>query len=418
MSDSMKILMVNTEYQRGGAAGIARALHRELSRLEGFESLFAYGRGAVAQEPGTVRFAFQAEMYLHALLTRATGIQGYGTWLSTRRLIKLIRDWKPDIIHFHNIHGYYLDLSIAEVVGRLGIPVVWTLHDAWPLSGRCAHFLDCERWKTGCGKCPYLREYPKAYFDSSAWMWPRKRRLLGGVWNPVIVSPSRWLASLVKEACNGRCRVEVIPHGIDTGVFRPYSREQVRKELGLPLEKKIVLFAAAKLTAKLKGIDYFFEALNFVKVDNVMVLLVGGEVDMGKKPPASIELRSLGYVRDVEVMAKVYSAVDIFCITSLSETFGLVVTEAMACGIPIVGFAVGGISEQVAEGCGKLVSLGDTRALGEAITNLLKDDVARERMGSRCRERAEQEYSLQRFVERHVALYRKVVGSKCSETGG
>ena len=172
----MQILIVNTVYKRGGAAGIAQTLHRELNLLEGWESLFAYGRGSKVDDPGTIRFALQPEIYLHLALTRLTGLQGYGTWLSTRRLIRLIREWEPDIIHFHNIHSYYLDLSIAKAVAKLGIPVVWTLHDAWPLSGRCAYFLDCERWKLGCGKCPkcpYLREYPKTYLDSSAWMWPK-----------------------------------------------------------------------------------------------------------------------------------------------------------------------------------------------------------------------------------------------------
>jgi len=209
----MRILIVNTVYKRGGGSGIAQTLHRELNRLDGWESLFAYGRGAKAREPGTIRFALQPEVYLHVALTRLTGLQGYGTWLSTKRLIRLIREWKPDVIHFHNIHDYYLNLGIAKAVDRIGIPVVWTLHDAWSLSGRCGYFLDCGRWKTGCGRCPYPSEYPKTYFDSSAWMWPRKRKLLGEVWKPVIVTPSKWLAALVTEACNGRCDVKVILPG-------------------------------------------------------------------------------------------------------------------------------------------------------------------------------------------------------------
>lgn len=405
----MRVLIVNTEYKRGGAAGIAQTLHRELNRIEGFESLFAYGRGSAKQEPGTLRFALQGEVYLHALLTRITGIQGYGTWLSTRRLIRVIQDWKPDIIHFHNIHGYYLDLSIAEAVGRLGIPVVWTLHDPWPLTGRCAYFLDCERWKTGCGKCPYPRESPKSYFDSSAWMWPRKRRLLGEVWKLVIVSPSRWLANLVEEVCNGRCRVEVIPNGIDTNVFRPFNRDQVRKGLGLPLKKKIVLFAAARPGVKRKGAAQFIEALKFVKAKDWMVVLVGRETGMGVQFPRGIELRNLGYVRGAEAMAKLYSAAELYCITSLADNFPTTVLEAMACGTPVVGFAVGGIPEQVTEDCGNLVPLADTSALGKAITELLNDDDTREKMGIRCRQRAEQEYNMQRFIDRHIKLYRELV---------
>lgn len=406
----MRVLIVNTTYKRGGAAGIAQTLHRELSRLEGYESLFAYGRGAVEQGPGTIRFALQVEVYLHILLTRITGIQGYGSWLSTRRLIKLIRDWKPDIIHFHNIHGYYLDLSVAEAVGNFRIPVVWTLHDAWPLTGRCASFLGCGRWRTGCGRCPYPREYPKAYFDSSAWMWPRKRRLLCEVWRPVIVTPSRWLAELVLEASGGNCRVEVIPNGVDTNAFRPLDRAQARRELGLPPEKRIVLFAAANPAVELKGARYFFKSLQYVEADHWMALAVGKKIDARKWLQPGIELRQLGYVRRSQAMAKVYSAADLYCITSLDDNFPTTVLEAMACGIPIVGFATGGIPEQVQESCGHLVSPRDAKALGKVITALLNDDEVRRQMAHNCRKRAEQEYSLPRFVERHLALYREVVG--------
>jgi len=405
----MRILIVNTVYKRGGAAGIAQMLHRELNRLDGWESLFAYGRGPKAKEDRTVRFALQPEVYLHIALTRLTGIQGYGTWFSTRRLIRLIRKWKPDVIHFHNLHGYYLDLSIAKAVDKLGIPVVWTLHDAWPLSGRCAYFLDCERWKTGCGKCPYMKEYPKTYFDSSAWMWPRKRKLLGEVWNPVIVTPSRWLANLVTETCNGKLRVEVIPNGIDTTAFHPVNRLQARKELGLPEDRKIVLFAANRPSVKRKGIIYFFEALKYVRADNWMALAVGGAVDFGTWVPKSVKVQQLGHVKGAETMAKVYSAADLYCITSLADTFPTTVLESMACGTPVVGFAIGGIPEQVTEDCGHLVAPGDAKALGEAITNLLNDETKLKKMGENCRKRTEREYNLQLFIERHLALYCELV---------
>lgn len=408
----MRVLIVNTVYKRGGAAGIAQTLHRELNRLEGWESLFAYGRGPKVNESGVVRFVLQPEVYLHLLLTRLSGIQGYGTWLSTKRLIRLIRQWKPDVIHFHNIHGYYLDLSIAEAVGDLGIPVVWTLHDAWPLTGRCAHFLDCGRWRTGCGRCPYPGEYPKAYIDNSAWMWRKKRGLLGKIWKPVIITPSCWLADLVRGASKEGCRIEVIPNGIDTNVFRPLNSDQAKKELGLPLDKKIILFVALNPAVELKGIQYFFDALKFVQADNWIAVVAGRKIDYKKGHPLGVEVRQLGYVRGSQAMAKVYSAADLYCITSLAETFPTAVLEAMACGTPVVGFAVGGIPEQVVKGYGKLVAPRDARALGRAITDLLNDNAMQKQMADRCRKRAEREYNLQRFVERHLALYRELASEK------
>jgi len=399
-------------YKRGGAAGIAQTLHHELNSLDGWESVLAYGRGLKAKELGTVRFALKPEVYLHIALTRLTGLQGYGTLLSTKRLIRLIKEWKPDIIHFHNIHGYYLELSIAKTVGKMGIPVVWTLHDTWPLSGRCAYFLDCDRWKTGCGRCPYPKEYPKTYFDSSAWMWPKKRKLLGEDWKPVIITPSRWLATLVAEACHGRSRVEVIPNGIDTAVFRPVDRLQARKNLRLPENRKIVLFAANKPSVKRKGSMYFFAALKYVQSDNWMALAVGGALDFVKWVPRGVEVQQLGYVKEASAMAKVYSAADLYCITSLADNFPTTVLESMACGTPVVGFDVGGIIEQVTEECGQLVTLYDVKALGQSITELLNDDAKRKKMEELCRKRVEQEYNLKTFIEHHLALYRKVIREK------
>lgn len=407
----MKILIINTAYKRGGAAGIAQALHQMLNFLDGCESLFAYGRGVQPRDLRAVRFSLQAEVYLHAFLTRATGFQGYGTWLSTRRLTQLIRQWKPDVIHFHNIHGYYLDLSIVKEVGDLGIPVVWTLHDVWSLTGRCSFFLDCDHWRTGCGKCPYPREYPKAYFDSSSWMWRRKRKLLWNVnvWNPVIVTPSRWLADLVREVATTH-RVVVIPNGIDTQLFQPRDRQEARRKLGLPSDKKIVLFAATKLGEKRKGARYFFESLPYVRTGRWMAVTVGKTVNLPTALEGGADIKQLGYLSGRESMADAYNAADLFCITSLADNLPTTVLESMSCGTPVVGFAVGGIPEQVTEDCGRLVPPGDARALGMAITALLNDDQLRRTMGTRCRERAMREYSLERFLERYLQLYQELSG--------
>lgn len=405
----MKVLMVNTKYTRGGAARIARTLHRAVNASPNHESLFAYGRGPTEQGSQAVRFALQPEVYLHALITRLTGMQGYGTWVSTRRLLRLIQDWKPDVIHFHNIHGYYLDLSIARAVGKLEIPVVWTLHDAWPLTGRCAYFFECNRWRTGCGHCPDLRSYPRTFIDRSAMMWRRKRKLLGGVWSPVIVTPSQWLGNLASEASAGRCRVEVIPNGIDTQLFRPRDRSEVREELGLPNDKKIVLFAAADLADERKGAKYFFESLSSVEADKWMAVTVGKRIDVRRMLNRQVEIKQLGYVAGSEAMAKVYSAADLFCITSLDDNFPTTVLESSACGTPVVGFRVGGIPEQLTDDCGILVEPRDAQGLGRAITQLLQDDSLRESMSGNCRDRAVAEYSVAKFRDRYMKVYNRAV---------
>lgn len=406
----MKVLFVNTEYARGGAAQIARTLHQTVGASSVHDSVFAYGRGSRSPDPLAVRFAFQPEVYLHAFLTRAVGLQGYGTYLSTRRLLRLIQRCKPDVIHFHNIHGYYLDLRIAEAAGKLGIPLVWTLHDVWPLTGRCAYFFECNRWKVGCGQCSRMYSYPGTLVDSSSLMWRKKRKLLGGVWNPVIVSPSQWLGTLASEASAGRCRVKTIPNGIDTQLFRPRDRADAREELGLPSDKKIVLLAAADLADERKGTQYFFECLRFVAIGEWMVVTVGKRTDARKTPDHRVEIKQLGYVSGSEAMSTVYCAADLFCITSLDDNFPTTVLESLSCGTPVVGFRVGGIPEQVPDDCGILVEPKDAEALAGGIERLLGDDTLREKMGHRCREKALMEYSIETFTNRHINLYNEIVG--------
>jgi len=183
----MKILMINSEYHRGGAAEIARTLYQSLNKKEETVCHFAYGRGKDPEEDTIYKFAFLAEIYLQGFLTRTTGLQGYGSRLTTKRLENYIIKEKFDLIHLHNIHGYYLNLCFIDFFKKINVPIVWTLHDGWAMTGRCAYWFDCEKWKVGCGNCPYLSSYPKSYFDSSNFMWNKKKSYFSSEWNPVII---------------------------------------------------------------------------------------------------------------------------------------------------------------------------------------------------------------------------------------
>jgi len=404
----MKVLMVNTEYSRGGASHIARTLHNAFNATPGVLSYFAYGRGQNVRDEKALRFAWQLEVYLHAFLTRTTGLQGYGSWCSTKRLVRLIRAWKPDIVHLHNLHGYYLNFSIAKSLGRLGIPIVWTLHDGYPITGRCAYWFECNRWKTGCGCCPDLSRYPKTYLDSSAFMWKRKRECFTQEWNPIIVCPSQWLADRVKESFLRKFRIEVIPNGIDAQTFRPRDGTAIRERLEIPKDKKVVLFVAADLRDERKGVKYFFEALQHVKMDNWIVLTLGRKVSLPREIGPGVEVKQLGYISSQEELAQIYSAADVFCITSVDDNFPTTVLESLACGTPVVGFRVGGIPEQVTKNCGILVSPKNAKALGMAITHLLQNNELREKMGRDCRARAVAYYSIETFRDRYMKLYQEL----------
>jgi len=405
----MKILMVNTTFLRGGAAKVAKTLYNDLNKTPGFSSYFAYGRGVGPADKKAFKFACQLEVYLHAFLTRTTGLQGYGSYLSTRRLEKFILKEKFDLIHLHNLHGYYLNLSFVRFLGKLNIPIVWTLHDGWAITGRCAYLFECEKWKKGCGNCSNLSWYPKTYFDSSALMWKKKKEYFASEWNPVIVCPSQWLADKVKESYLSRFKVEVIPNGVDTEIFKPKDKIEIRKKLRISPDKKVILFVAANLKDERKGVEFFLKTLQHIKADNWIGLTIGKKINFNQEAMMAGSIKQLGYVSDKNLISDIYNTADIFCITSLDEVFGLTITESMACGIPVVGFKVGGIPEQVTDDCGILVKPKNVQDLAEAMEVLLKDDEKRRAFGINCRKRVLENYSVEKFKERYIGLYKNLL---------
>jgi len=240
-------------------------------------------------------------------------------------------------------------------------------------------------------------------------MWKRKKHYFTQGWDPAIVTPSQWLADRVRESYLSKYRTEVIPNGIDTETFSPRDRIASRKRLGIPLEKRVILFVAADLNDERKGARYFFESLRYIKANNYMVLTLGKRMNLNGKLSGRADVKQLGYIADRDSLAEVYSAADVFCISSLDDNFPTTVLESMACGTPVVGFKVGGIPEQVTEDCGNLVSPKDARALGIAITKLLLDEDLRDRMSTNCRARAVSHYTLEAFRDRYIELYHEIV---------
>ena len=405
----MKILMVNTEFNRGGAAQIARTLFQSLNQKNEFECYFAYGRGEKIDDERTIKFAYLPEVYSQGLLTRCFGLQGYGSWFSTKRLEKFIIKEKFDLIHLHNLHGYYLNLDFIKFLGRLNIPAVWTLHDGWPITGRCAYWFDCEKWKTGCEKCSDLNRYPKTFIDSSSFMWKKKKEYFNSGWNPIIVCPSQWLADKVKESYLSKYQVKVIPNAIDIEIFKPKVKDFIRKKLKVSSNRKVILFAAANLRDERKGVKFFFDSLKYIEASNYLVLTIGKKINLTEGIKVGVDIRQLGYVHDKKLLSEIYNAADIFCITSIDEVFGLTVTESMACSIPVVGFRVGGIPEQVTEDCGILVNPKDSEALCRVLEKLLNDDKLRKKFSENCIKRVLQNYTIEKFTDNYIKVYNEII---------
>lgn len=403
----MRVMVVNTTDSGGGAARMASLLHGELSNTPGVESHFAVGRRRRRESPGVKKLSSVAESGLHLVLTRLTGMQGYGTPLATRRLVRLVQGWRPDVVHVHNVHGYYLDLDWVVRLrdgGWYG-PIVWTLHDTWALTGRCAYFMECDRWLRGCGRCPDLKRYPRTFFDTSGLMWKKKRAAFTTDRGLSLVCPSRWLASAARRSFLGDLEVKVIPNGVDTEEFVSTNGEGFRRRHGIPQEHCIVLFAAKDLDVERKGGRLACRVMAEIGQGNVTVVSIGRTA---QRLPEGPNFRHLGMIEEPGVVGEVFGAADLFCILSLEENFPTTVLEALASGTPVVGFAVGGVGEQVTSECGRLFEPPRIDAVVEAVRRLESDRALLHEMAQNARERAVEQYSIQTFVRRHVDLYRSL----------
>ena len=245
----LKILHINSHYNQGGAAKVVTCIHEQL-KLEGIESYVAYGRGKVINDPKVIRFNTVPEIYSSALFTRVTGISGWFNIAATKRLMNQMKKWNPDLIHLHAVHGYYLNLPLLfQYINDNDIPCVWTFHDCYAFVGKCGYYFECTLWKSGCGHCPHVHNYPKRqWFDFTRWMWKKKRKLFTEGNKKVIVTPSEWLTNEAKASFFRKYPCLTIRNGIDTDtVFYPRNKKEVRKKYGYQESEKIVLGIAVEI---------------------------------------------------------------------------------------------------------------------------------------------------------------------------
>jgi glycosyltransferase involved in cell wall biosynthesis len=299
-------------------------------------------------------------------------IHALGTW-------SLLRDpwfeW-ADVVHLHNLHGAAFSyLALPALAKRK--PLVWTLHDMWAITGHCAFSLGCDRWRTGCGRCPHLEVYPYAARDATRWEWRWKHRAIRRA-RPLLAAPSRWLGRLADEAFPDLAPARHVPYSIDTAAFLPVPPPEARAALGLPPDGMLLLSAASDLAEARKGGHLLAEALR--KIPDA-VLLRAALVTLGDGAgPWLADLRArgmtvvpLGYIDNPAKQALVYSAADLLLFPSMDDNLPIVVLEALACGLPGLAFAVGGVPELIATPAhGRTIRAFDVAAYAEALAGAIE----------------------------------------------
>ena len=397
----LNVLHISESDAAGGAARTAYKLHAGL-RAEGHGSRMLVGR-KVTTDAGVRTLkrsdAWRAADRLCGAVLDPLDLQ-YVFYPSS---FAVVRDpWfrEADVVQLHNLHGSYFSFTALPSLTRRR-PTVWLLQDQWAMTGHVAYSLDCERWRDGCGSCPYLAEYPRLRRDTTALLWRLKRRAYAHSRLTLIV-PSRWMLELVRASpLLSRFEVHRIPHGVDTEVFRPLPKLEARRGLGLPEHRPMVLFSASDLSEPRKGLHLLVRAL--AGMGDPPLLALAGRGD----PPDGVDARSLGSIEDDRVLAQAYAAADVLAVPTVADALTQTAIESIACGTPCVSFDRGGVTDVVVHGdTGYQARFGDAADLARGLAAVL-DDV--DGFGPRCRRAAVERFSIELQLRRYVELYEQLL---------
>ena len=453
MTERLRILQVNSNEISGGAQRVAWNLFRSY-RARGHDSWLAVGQ-RLGNDPDVLPLSHGLSRsgwsrFWWSLHERCQSLDGNGRlsrWVQLAAEPRAILDycrgvenfhypgtWNvldmaprfPDILNCHNLHGGYFDLRALSWLSHQ-LPTMITLHDAWLLSGHCAHSLNCERWRIGCGQCPDLSIYPAVTRDATAFNWQRKLETYQKS-RLYLVTPSRWLMEKVKESMLALAVAEskVIPNGVDLAVYHPVDRNAVRASLGLPQDGKILLFTANGIRANIwKDFRTLRSAISRVatsKPKRPLLFVALGE-NGSRERIGGAEISFVPYQSTPEAVASYYQAADIYIHAARADTFPNTILEALACGTPVVATAVGGIPEQVRtlaakgssvnsygvdQATGFLVSPGNVDELARRIEELLEDGELRKRLSINAAADARQRFDLERQVDAYLDWYHDI----------
>lgn len=413
----LSILQVSTVDNRGGAARIAWSLHRTYRK----RNLYAWM--VVGQK-------FSNDPNILSVCNEPRRIKLARVWSSAKRWLNIQRGhedfdfpgsrsilnlppYKPNVVHCHNLHGGYFDLRALPWLSH-SLAVLLTLHDSWLLSGHCAHSFNCDKWKSGCKKCPDLSIYPAIMHDGTSFNWHRKKKIYARS-QLYIATPCKWLMGQVEKSILAPSVIEskVIPNGIDLDIFHPAEKQTVRDTLHIAQDTKVLLFLANGIKENIWK-DYH-------TLRNVIALLAENQqyqkllfIALGEDGPVEqlgkAEIRFLPYQEDSHKVALYYQAADIYVHAARADTFPNTVLEALACGTPVIATSVGGIPEQIVDGqTGFLTQPGDATAMADKITKLLGNNSFLRKMGTAAGDYARTYFGLDRMVNDYLSYYQEIL---------
>lgn len=393
----MKVLEINT-VTNGCTGRIAESIRGVLEE-KGHRCIIAYGRGK-GQRSDDYKISSFLDSNIHGGLTRIFDTSGLHSKRKTKKLISFIDSYKPDVIHIHNLHGYFINYPMLfEYIKKKNVKVFWTLHDCWAFTGHCPYFtyVACKKWMTGCHHCQQKLHHPTSYImDRSAKNYRDKKKAFCGVNKMILITPSSWLKSEVEHSFLQEYEVINIPNGISMESFHPTTNEFRRKN---QLEDKIIILGVSNLWAKTKGMEYFIQLSE--ELDNKYQVVLVGLSDR-QKHQLPKKIIGINKTESISELADIYSSADIFINPTSEDNFPTTNIEALACGTPVITFKTGGSPEAINESCGMVVSR-NIMALREACISMGRKN---KKIIKNCLERSKL-FDEKLCYRKYVELYEK-----------
>ncbi len=403
-----RLLIIGSSLNYGSPGRITESLGL-LAQRNGWEVFQAHGlkyanHSQLKAHPVSSCF----EEKIHAAFSLLLDAHGLASTIGTKRLVKWIEKIKPDVIHLHNIHGYYLNYKVLfEYLATLNTPIIWTLHDFWVITGHCAHFdyIGCNKWKTECNNCPQRGTYPKSLFlDKSKRNFNVKKKYFTSVQNMTITPVSKWVGKLVAESFLGSYPIQPIYNGIDTEIFKK-TKSDLRKRLGL--EGKFVMVAVAAPWYPLKGMNDYFELSKHLAAD-FQIIMIGLKPEQIKQLPEGII--GIEKTQNQEELAAYYSMADVVLNLSYQETFGMTTVEGLSCGTPGIVYNKTASPELVTPDTGRVIEAGNISELLNAIYEI--KNIGKSAFSKACRERVLTYFDKDKQFNKYIELYERLIAYK------
>lgn len=400
----MKILMINQADIGGGAEKIALTLSEALNNKDIKCDLIVDYKRSKYNFVYSLRRS-KIKKIISKILNKGLNQQSRFCG-KNKSLEKKIKDY--DLVHIHNLHGNYLNIDIVKYISDLSIPIIWTLHDFWPCTGRCCIDYSCNEWRNECGKCgARLSSYPRMIFDNSKNVLKYKKNIIGNS-NIMYISPSIFLSKLILKSYLKDKEIKVINNGIDLSVFKPNNKDLLREKYNLKKYKRYILIIAAKLDNKYKGTDIAIKIINKIQdKSNIGLITVGNGID--PNIINNIEVVNFGYIDNPVKLNEIYSISDIFLNCTLEDNFPTTNLEAMASGTPVFASNIGGNIEQIDSKCGWLFNHNELNTASMLLEKILKSPEELQNKSINGIKKCKSLYDINNMVNEYIKLYENVL---------